>query len=194
MESLFLSHIATLPFFVIYSVIFLGMVFEGETILFGAFFLAYEGYIDPYDTVFFVLMGTLIGNLLWYELGGRIHTLPFMKKANRHLGALDNRLAHFPVSTLVLTKFTYGLHHITLLRAKPAGVKLRKFLKIDVTASLIWISAVAVVAIVFSASLDLLKTYVKFAEVGLLIAIAIFVIAMHFTSSSLKKELHIDND
>ncbi|MCR4306352.1 MAG: hypothetical protein NUV42_00105, partial [Candidatus Yonathbacteria bacterium] len=171
MESLILQDIAAWRFLA-YGIIFTGMLFEGEVFLFTAFFLATEGYIDPLDTLFFVVAGTLTGDLLWYFAGPYAEKIGFIKKILAPIaGKIDNQLKKRPTSAILISKFIYGFHRPTLLRARLVGIGLKRFIKIAFPASIAWIAAIAVLAVLFSASIGLFKTYLKFAEIGLLIGI-----------------------
>lgn len=194
MESLILQDIAAWRFLA-YTIIFIGMLFEGEVFLFTAFFLASGGYIDPMDTLFFVVAGTLSGDVLWYLVGPYAEKIGFIKKIlSRVAGKIDDQLKKRPVFTILISKFIYGFHRPTLLRAKLAGISLRQFINIAFPASIAWIAAIAALAVLFSASIGLFKTYLKFAEIGLLIGIGIFILADYLISQFYRKKFSSNSD
>jgi len=172
----------------VYAAIFIGLLFEGEVILFTAFFLANEGYIDPYDTLFFVVMGVFAGDLLWYFMGPFVERVKFIQKifspvANR----IDSQLAKRPALTILSTKFIYGFHRPTLLRARRAGINFWQFIKIDLVAATLWIAAIAGLATAFSASIALFKKTLRFAEISILLGVGVFVSGDYLISKFYRK-------
>lgn len=194
MESLILQDIAAWRF-LSYAIIFIGMLFEGEVFLFTAFFLASGGYIDPLDTLFFVVVGTLTGDLLWYFIGPHAERIRFIQKILSPIARkIDNQLKKRPTLTILISKFIYGFHRPTLLRARLAGISLRQFIKIAFPTSILWIVVIASLAVLFSASIGLLKEYLKFAEIGLLLGISTFILADYLVFQLYRKKFSRDSD
>src|SRR4030042_1647703 len=67
----FLYHFLSYPYYLIYAGIFLLMIFLGEEFLLIIGALARFGIVDFWDAVFFALLGTFLGDILWYQLGRR---------------------------------------------------------------------------------------------------------------------------
>src|SRR3990172_13372159 len=70
MERLLYSFLSY-PHYLIYAGIFLLMIFLGEELLLIVGALARFGFVDYWDAVFFALLGTFLGDILWYQLGRR---------------------------------------------------------------------------------------------------------------------------
>lgn len=175
METIFLHHAENWRILV-YLVIFLGMVLEGEIILFSAFFLVHQGNLDFFDVLAIAYIGVIIGDILWYRFGNFfLKTFPHLEKyVSKLTGYLDNELDKNPRRTIFLSKFIFGTHRATLIRAGARKIPFNSFLSGDIVASLCWIAAVAVFAYVTSFSLTLFKHYVRFIEISLLIGIVVF--------------------
>ncbi|MBI5004854.1 MAG: hypothetical protein HZC04_01550 [Candidatus Lloydbacteria bacterium] len=175
--------------FLTYFLVFIGMLFEGEIVLFTAFFLASSGVIDFYDTLFFVVSGVIIGDILWYFAGAYLERRGWIPACLRPASkTIDTHLSARPFATLLFSKFTYGLHRPTLLRAKEAGIDLYTFIKMEVAASLLWIIVVGICAVLFSAAIGLFKKYLRFAEIGLLISVSVFILLSRLANSYYKKK------
>lgn len=175
MESLFLHHI---EFFrsEIYVLLFLGLLLEGEIILFAAFFLVPQGRLDFFDIVYIALAGVLVGDIVWYFTGPAILNLPFFQRTVRKVSRrYDAFLYKRWALSIIATKFIYGFHRITLLHLRIAGVKFGQFLKADIPGALLWIAAVAVASEIFSNSWLLLKRYVHYWEIGFTLSLILFV-------------------
>ena len=194
MESLLLQYIESWRVLG-YLVIFFGMFFEGEVLLFAAFYLARQGYLDIGDTYIIATCGAIIGDILWYYIGSFANTDRFwLTRYFRRVAApADRIIAREPFIVLVISKFTYGFHRITILRARPAGIPLHSFLKMDIPALFIWTATIAVLGYALAESLVFFKEYIKFAEVGFLIAILVFAGIAHLISKQSKEMIrHMD--
>lgn len=190
MESLFVHNLIQYRY-IVYTIIFFGIIFEGDILLFSAGFLASQKYVDLGDVFFIILSGTLIGNFGWYYLGHRlkIANWNFLNFVWRLAKPFDNQIIKRPAITLLVSKFIYSLHHPLLIRSGFLGLGLRRFLKIDVLASTLWIVVVGGLGYFFGTSFALMKNYLRYAEIGLLIAVIIFILVSHLLSNYTKKEL-----
>ena len=196
MEDLFLSHIELLGngLYVLFAV---GLLFEGEVLIFVVTYLVYQGYMNLFGSLFVALVTFPLGDFLWYSLGRHVGTsrprikqwVDWMVRIVAH--PLDRRLAAQTISTLLISKFTYGFHRPTLIRAGIINVPARHFFRSDVVASWIWIGIVGLTGYAAAAWLSRLRKYLKFAEVGLLIGILAFLfissIVSRLSSESLEK-------
>ena len=190
MESLILSHSENWRL-IAYAIIFFSLFIEGEAVIFIAFYLVHQGYIDFFDTTFFVLSGVFLNDVFWYYLGSFVNNdrLPFLKRFSRFISVIDANINKNPILTLTLSKFTYGFYRLTLMRARHAGISLRNFLKINFPISLAWIILVMGLSYALSESVLHLKKYIKFTEIGLMLAVLIFILASIATSKFSKKTL-----
>lgn len=179
-----------------YAVTFFGMIIEGDVLLFTIAFLVRSGYIDFWDTAFFVVSGTLFGDMFWYWLGTKISYLPERLRFRivKVAQPFDRQLVSRPFWAIFITKFTYGLHHPILTRAGSQGLPLRKFLKIDIPASFAWMIVVSSLGYFTSYSIGLLSQYFRYVEIALVVVIVIFIflskgIVNLFTKRSSSKDL-----
>jgi len=190
MESIFLHYITLLGGWS-YVLIFIGMFIEGDAILFASFYLADLRYLNPWTLFVVSVLGVIFGDMIWYQIGKHLEQKSafFRKIAAKITKTLDKRLAKKPISTLCITKFTYGFHHAVLLRAGATKINFKKYFLIMSGAGLIWTTVIGGLALFSSLSIDLLKKYFKYGEIGLLIAIIVFFVIMHFISKIGNKEI-----
>ncbi|MBI3335351.1 MAG: VTT domain-containing protein [Candidatus Portnoybacteria bacterium] len=160
-----------------YSLVFLGMIFEGDILLFTVSFLTHQGFFDVGDMFFTILGGVLVGDLFWYWVGFRFHKHPiFLNKwVHRVAQPFDSHLTHRTFRTILLSKFAYGIHHGILMRAGALKVNITRFVKDDFTSTLVWIFAVGGLGYISSASFAAVKHYLRFTEFALLLALFMFV-------------------
>lgn len=178
MESLILNHPESWRF-AAYAIIFAALFIEGEAVIFVAFYLVHQGYLDFFDTAFFVLSGVFLNDIFWYYLGSFANgeKLPFLRHLSRFMAIIDTNLKKNPVLTIIVSKFAYGFYRLTLMRVRYAGISLKNFIKINIPVSLTWIIAIMGLSYALSESILYLKKYIKFAETGLAVAILVFILA-----------------
>ncbi|MBI4121622.1 MAG: VTT domain-containing protein [Candidatus Ryanbacteria bacterium] len=160
----------------IYIGAFLGMVVEGEAALFAAAFIAEEGMLNPLLMWFVLVAGTVVGDALWYKLGKYVaQRRPRISAWIAHATKLfEHRLEARPMQTLFITKFVYGIHHLIVMRAGALNINLRTMLKNDCASSAIWVTLVGGIGYFSGTWFALARQYVRFAEVGLLIGLLLF--------------------
>jgi len=168
----------------IYSVLFLGLLMEGEAILFTAVYLVHQGKLDPGDTIGIAVCGVLIGDSLWYFGGPAISGLPIIKKIVARVPKdFDAFIGKRPKTSIIASKFIYGFHRPTLIRLKEVGVAYSNFLKADIPGALLWLSVISSLGYLFSSSASALKEYFKYWEIGLAVSLIIF----YFISKMISK-------
>lgn len=177
MESILLSH---LPHSVAvgYLFVFLGMVIEGELVLFTALFLTSIGYFSYQNIGPVLVAGIFTGDFLWFRFGGFLHNHPRFSKARaaieRVTRFIDDQIAERPIHTLFISKFIYGFNRTTLARAGASGMSVTQFLEADIMAVVAWLIVLGGAGYALAASLDQLATYLKYTEAALLVGIVGF--------------------
>ena len=177
-----------------YSLMFLGMLIEGEIVLFTVAFLTHQRFFDFGDAALTVMVGVFVGDILWYHLGSHLnHHFKFIRKwMEKFSTQLDSHLVKNSFRTIFLSKFAYGLNKATMLRAGSLQIPFKKFLQADLVSSLAWIAVIGTLGYVSSASLLLLKHYLRFAEIGLAAALLLFLILNHYLTRLSEKEIEKD--
>ncbi len=189
-HSLFLYYLtAWEPFG--YVLAFFGMVFEGDGALFSLAFLTAEGFFDAGDMFTAIFVSVIFGDTLWYFVGKKyIASFPRISAwVDRFAKPFDRHLSERPTRTLLLTKFAYGAHHAVLIRAGMSKMDFRKFIKSDLISIIVWIFAIGSLGYFSSFSLAYEKKYLRYAEIALLLALALFFVAEHYMKKLSEKEL-----
>lgn len=173
-----------------YGIVFLGMIFEGDAILFASVFLAREGFFNLQTLLAVVLAGVFAGDLFWYWLGtlaNRSH--PRIRQWVTRLAApLDNQLADRPFHCFLLSKFIF-IGHGVIARAGMVRMPMRTFIASDIPATFVWIIAVGSLGYFSSISLALLRRYLRFAELGLLFSLVLFLLVLSIAKQYSRKVL-----
>ncbi len=145
-------------------------------------------FFDIGDLAFFVVTGTLMGDLFWYALGRRIgdHTnadsgISFVARwAEKIAAPLDAHLLDRPRRTIFISKFAYGFHHALLVRLGMLRFPWRKLIKLDFIASVLWIFIVGGLGYFSGAAFFASKRYLRFVEAGVLLSLVFFLAVEHF--------------
>lgn len=175
-----------------YFLIFIGLLIEGEFILFIAAFLTHQGVFDLGGMFIVVVSGVLIGDILWYFVGTRLHGTNYwwQKWFDRIAKPFDRHLVERPSRTIFISKFTYGFHRAILIRAGMLRIAAGEFLKADALSAFIWIGVVGGLGYYGASAFSLLaRQYLRLVEVGLALGLISFFLLLHFVSHYFQKKL-----
>lgn len=190
MESLIINHIDTWITWG-YPLAFFTMLVEGDFFIFIFGFLTQIGLYDPLVMYLTLYAGAIVGDVMWYMVGSKFKHLPRFINAwvEKISPPFDDHLRNRTLRTLFFSKFTYGFHRAFFVRAGMLKLPLKRFVKIDLIASVPWILIVGGLGYISGASYVLIKHYVKFIEVTLLGAVVIFVVIQHYLAKLSKRKL-----
>jgi membrane protein DedA with SNARE-associated domain len=125
-----LSFIVLYGYFVILPV----AILEGPIITVIAAFLAAQGYFNIYAVFAIVVIGDLLGDLLYYGIG-RFGTKLFNTKFGKrfgldtkHLALIEKHYATHSGKTLIIGKWTHSLGLVTLTGAGAAKMPVGRFM------------------------------------------------------------------
>jgi len=176
MTSLFLSGFANWGIFR-YVAIFVGMSIEGDATLFTSGFLAERAYVNFPIAMAVAFLGTVCGDMLWFYMGKKVKNRDgfIMRRVERLSKPLDNQLKNYPFSTLIISKYSIGIHRAVIFRFASIGNSFKDFLAKNCLASFLWIIGVGSLGYLSGASFDLIKKYLQFSEISLLIGLIVFI-------------------
>ena len=173
-----------------YAIVFFGMMIEGDTVFFTAIFLARQGFFSFTGILVVGVAGVFTGDFLWYWLGRKLHaTSRFYRWAMGAAEPFDRRLRAGPFRILLLSKFTYGLGHLILLRTGALDFKLRQFIKTDIPATIFWIVVVASLRYLAGASFELVAHSLRFAEISLLAGLVVILLIQGIITYFVKRKI-----
>lgn len=174
-----------------YILTFLGMIFEGETVLFIAAFLTHLGIFNPYILFLIAFWGVILGDNLWFSLGKKMRNSSTLlnKWSGKIAQPFDEHLLNKPLRTIFIAKFTLGIGHAIFFRAGALKMKWAKIEQYDILATLFWMVIIGSIGYFSSASLSYLKQYLRYGEVALLIGLILFLALQHFIAKQSQKKL-----
>jgi membrane protein DedA with SNARE-associated domain len=193
MESLLLNNLHLFRF-EIYALLFVGLLMEGEIILFLAFYLARQHYLDFGDTLIIALAGVIIGDNLWYFFGKYVERAPLLGRMIKKIPAsVDRFILTRPALSIIVSKFTYGFHRPVLLKLYSAKVKYRQFILIDLVGVILWVGVYSILGYVLADSLWLFRHQIKYWELAFVIAIIVISLLFKLVSDFVKRKVFKTN-
>jgi len=190
MGDLTLFQYLTLSPAVAYTIVALGMVVEGDIVLFTAAFAASLGLLDLGDLAMTVFIAMLLGDAIWYSFGKAIRHATgnwFNKKISKITAPFDAHIKERPFHTIFLSKFAYGFHHAILLRAGSLKIPYPNLLRADIIATFVWMLIVG--GLGYASGSWKAEQYLRYAGYILLVAIVTFVIVEQIVVRQTKKRL-----
>lgn len=173
-----------------YWIVFVGMMAEGDILLFTVGFLVHRGYFNADLTLLVIFWGVIIGDNIWYVFGETMSEKSFFGRfITRVTQPFDEHLRNKTVRTIFISKFAYGLYRPIILRAGMLRLSFKQFIEGDIAASVLWIFLVGGLGYLSSASFFLIRRYLRYTEVSLLFGLILFILVSNFLRRLSKKEL-----
>jgi membrane protein DedA with SNARE-associated domain len=175
-------HIAAFTDFVVshqffaYTLLFLGMIFEGEIVLIFTGILLYIGALGFWPAYFFALAGLISKTFLAYSLGGLLsRKYPSSKILNyikRKVLFIFPDFARKPFWHIFVSKFLSGFNNFTLIFSGFLNLNFRMYLRAELISNIIWMPLIITLGYFFGyAALAVTKEIKKF-----LLLIGIFIV------------------
>lgn len=162
---------------------FLGLIVPGESLVLLGGFLASRGLLDPYDLVFVVAVGAIIGDSIGYELGRHLGR-PWLIRYGRwiglrpaHLERVDDFFARHGGKTIFLGRFIGFLRALAPFVAGSSRMRYRQFLPYNVAGGILWSITFVLLGYFLGASWHVAERWIGHASVivggALLLVIAL---------------------
>ena len=169
-----------------YLVVFFGVMLEsagvplpGEAILIAAGALVHRGILDLGDTLFFAILGAVIGDQIGYW-AGRFGGRPFVLRWGRYAFITPERLGHAEAffarhggSAVFLSRFIVGLRVFGALVAGTSRMPWGKFALYNVLGGTAWVAVAVSLGYFLWASISLVEHWVGRASLIMLAALAL---------------------
>ncbi len=169
-----------------YLVVFFGVMLEGagmplpgETVLIAAGALVHRGVLDFGDTLFFGILGAVVGNQIGYWVG-RFGGRPFVLRWGRYAFITPERFGHAEAlfvrhggSAVFVSRFVVGLRVFGALLAGTNRMPWGKFTLYNVRGGTVWTTAAVLLGYFMWASISLVEHWVGRVSLLLLSALAL---------------------
>lgn len=169
----------------------IGIFLEGDAVLFTAGFLSHQGLFDPVFMFLWLLLGSTIGDVAWYQLGAWLEPknnwlVRWLKTVTNPLGP---HLLERPKRSLFISKFLYGVNHAILAKAGALGMPLADLMRKDLPGNIAWIIIVGGLGYASSAGVVHLGRSLRYAEMGLLLGIILLMSISRIFTYFFKKKI-----
>jgi membrane protein DedA with SNARE-associated domain len=161
-----------------YLAVFIGSIFEGESILILGGFAVHEGYLAIVPLFIYAFLGAVVGDLSWFLLGKYkghkiMNQWPRFKK---WMGKPLKLIHAKPSFTAFSMRFMYGFRHIVPFSLGMSNLRVRTFLFWNMLGALAWILAAGITGLIFGDLLEYFLGNLKRIEF-VAIVVAIIIIA-----------------
>jgi membrane-associated protein len=170
----------------VYLVIYVGLIFEGEFFIISTGILTHLGALNFWFSLIFILLGAISKTFLGYALGEFL-----FKKFNHHRffkyiqKRVYNILPGFkikPFWSIFVSKFILGANHLVIIFSGYEKIDYQKFLKAEISATIIWAPLLLFLGYFFSyTALHISQEIWKFLIV-ILVLFVLFIIFDKFIS------------
>lgn len=158
-----------------YPAVALGTFLEGEVVLLMGGFLAFSGYLSFQGVFIAALVGTLVGDQLYFFLGRRygngllVRRPRWRKRAERVYTLLDR---HY-IWVVLGARFVYGMRIVTPWVLGMSRVPTLHFLLLNLVGATIWALVIAGAGYFFGATLEWLLGEIRRLELAILAVMAL---------------------
>ncbi len=179
--------------YLVYLVLFLGMIAEGEVVLMAAGILVNVGALALMETFFVAFAGVMANDVIWYGIGARLKDKyckkKLIKKAEAKVRAVLPHLEKNPAKAIFISKFIAGINHPTLLLLGFLKINFNFFMRYQLWASLLWTLTFLSLGIFFGyAAISFSRRFKEFVFVAILLLVIAMLIEKIVKLTVQKKE------
>jgi membrane protein DedA with SNARE-associated domain len=184
-----------------YLTLFLGGIFEGETVLLLGGTAVYEGYLIFGFALLFSVLGASLGDLLWF-IAGRfygekiINRFVWVKKATSGPIYFINQK---PELLAFFMRFMYGFRNIIPFSLGMSSIKTTRFILFNLFGAICWALFLLSAGYALGGTIDSLIGRIKKIEFSLVAIILILISVFYWAKSKIgiflnKKFVSVDSD
>jgi membrane protein DedA with SNARE-associated domain len=163
-----------------YWAVLLGTFAEGETVLVLGAFAAQRGYLALPWVILAAIIGTLIGDQLFFYLG-RTHSQWVLARRPSWKARIDRAhqlMERFRTLLIFGFRFIYGLRTIIPFLFGMSSVSTRTFIVWDIIATFVWAVIIGAGGFFFGHTLEIILGDIKHYELPILGAIAVIGVSL----------------
>lgn len=138
----------------VYFLIFIGLVFEGDVVLISTGILIHLGALNFWLALAFILLGALGKTLLGYSVGIFLHNkwrhTRFMTYVEKKVSRLMPHFQEKPFWSIFLSKFIMGTGQVVTIFSGYKRISFKKYMQAESIATIIWAPGVMLLGYFFS--------------------------------------------
>jgi membrane protein DedA with SNARE-associated domain len=126
--------------------VFIGGLFEGETILMLGAYAVHQGYLSLWPLIACGAAAAFLADQFYFQLGRRRGAALLEKRPTmaRHIARVNGFVSRHPVATVFLMRFAWGLRIVLPATLGMGPMRTTVFAALSVPASIAWAAAIAV--------------------------------------------------
>lgn len=164
------------------SGLFFGFFLPGDSLLFGAGFLASQGVIPITPLVLLSIIAAIAGDSVGYWFGRKVGPMIFVRKDSFFFSQKrveDTRLffEKYGAKSVLLARFVPAVRTFTPILAGVGGMRYRTFLTYNIVGALLWAGALPLSAYFLGSKIPGMERYISFIIVAI-IGISVLPIAI----------------
>lgn len=126
----------------VYGLIYLGLIFEGEAVVILVGILAHLGALNIWFSLLFIILGAFSKTFLFYWFGGflfrKFNHHRFFSYIQKRVYNVFPRFKTKPFWSIFISKFINGVNYLVVIFAGYEKIEYKKFLKADIFSTVIW--------------------------------------------------------
>ena len=138
----------------VYFLIFVGLIFEGEFILISSGILLHLGALNIYFILPFIFLGLFSKTVFGYYLGVAIYDKWSQTKFFKHIEKRVSKvMPHFqqkPFWSIFISKFIMGINNLVVIFSGYKKINFRKYVEAEALSTIIWAPALISLGYFFS--------------------------------------------
>ena len=163
----------------VYFIIFLGIILEGEFIILCTGTLVHLGALNLPFSLVFIFIGGLCKTFFGYSIGSFIykkwHRTKFLKHIEKHVLNIMPHFEEKPFWSIFISKFLL-VNHIVIIFSGYKSIDFKKYLKAEISSTLIWAPGLLALGYFFSYTAIHISHDISRFSLVVLILIALFII------------------
>ena len=118
-------------------VVFVGMMFFGDTFLLAVSYLSGQGVLSPWTILWAGFLGTMFADLIWFYIGHLTNTTlsrffdKYRHRMEHVLGLMEKLVGKRPFVYLILAKFLYGTRILIIIYVALRKMPVKTFILFD---------------------------------------------------------------
>lgn len=180
-----------------YLVLFISLLFGGETILLPTLYLGMTGEMRLWNIVVCMILATIVSDTAWYFVGKGLSrgasSIPVPERTKAAVDRLGHAFDRSSLHILFLSKFVYGVRTAAQILCGVRRVPFRKYVTVNMMGVLALISMYTFMMFLIVRVFNLVS-YSEYAfQIGFAISMTVIVLLQLWISMRIKKKWHLQS-
>jgi len=163
-----------------YWFVFVGTFVEGEATLVVGMVAASQGLLDPAGVALAAVMGTYLGDLVYYIIGIR-YALPFLRRFPRvaaRVTRISGWVKRYDIAIILANRFLYGFRIAAPIALGMSAVPVWRFAVFNVAGVVIWTAIIGTAGYLFGSAIESLLQDARRHDELLVAAVVVLIVTL----------------